>query len=207
MPKAYEVQDRWFREAKRLGYRARSAFKLLEIQQKFKIMRPGMSVLDLGCAPGSWLQVEEEIIGPKGKIIGTDLQEVAPLQFAILSQCDVFSPELDAFLARVHPKKFDLILSDMAPNTSGITDVDQYRSVELNLEVLEVAKKWLKPNGALASKVFMGEDFNDFWGEAKKLFSKTAMFKPQSCRDRSFEQFAVLKGFSPEGVQKTADDA
>lgn len=195
MPKPYQVQDRWFREAKRLGYRARSAFKLLEIQEKFKILKSGISVLDLGAAPGSWLQIEEEIVGPKGAIIGVDLQKIEPLRFAKTAVLNAFSSELDEYLDSVHPQPFSVILSDMAPATTGTFSVDQYRSVELCLRVLEVAKKRLKPGGAMVAKIFLGEDFNDFWGEVKPLFQSSACFKPKSCRDRSFEQFAVLRGF------------
>lgn len=195
MPKKYEIQDRWFREAKREGYRARSSFKLVEILKKYKLVLPTSHVMDLGSAPGSWLQVLEKKTGEKGAIIGFDLQEVLPLPKAQTFVCDVFAPEFESMVQQIHPKKFHVITSDMAPRTSGIKDVDQWKSVELNLKVLEIAKKWLKPGGHIITKVFIGEDFNDFWSEAKQMFTKANMFKPLSCRDRSYEQFAVLQGF------------
>ena len=191
MPKAYTPQDKFFRKAKKEGYRARSIYKLQEIDEKFGVFKKGMSVLDLGCAPGSWIQYLVE--KTEGDIMGVDLQEVEELKGAKTFVCDAFSQDLHDLLKKENYKSFHAIISDMAPKTSGISDVDQYASVELNLEALEVARKYLKKGGWGIFKIFRGEDFNDFWLEAKKTFPKMKTFKPQACRDRSYEIYCVGK--------------
>ena len=191
MSKKYIVQDSLFKKAKKDGYRARSAYKLLEIDNKFKIFKYGQNVLDLGAAPGSWLQVAAE--KTNGRVIGVDLKEMEPLKDTITLACDVFSEEFNIHMKNCNVTEFDVILSDMAPKTTGISDVDQYASVELNLEALSIMDKYLKTGGWGVFKIFRGEDFNDFWFEAKKAFPKMKTFKPKACRDRSFELYCVGK--------------
>lgn len=201
MPQKYKVQDKFFKAAKREGYRARSAYKLLEIGMKFPIFRGVKSALDLGCSPGSWLQVLRE--KTQGKVLGVDLQETDELEDVDTFICDVFSEQFEGILRQAqddlasdhHNKKiqFNLITSDMAPKTTGVFDVDQYASVELNLQALDLVKKYLRPGGWAVFKIFRGEDFNDFWFEAKKAFPKMKTFKPQACRDRSFEIYCIGK--------------
>ncbi|MBT4937394.1 RlmE family RNA methyltransferase [Candidatus Peregrinibacteria bacterium] len=194
MPQKYKVQDKFFKAAKREGYRARSAYKLLEIGEMFPLFRKVQSVLDLGCSPGSWLQVLRE--KTSGTVIGLDLKETEELEDVSTFICDVFSEDFEKVLRKTQGNKkiqFDLITSDMAPKTMGIFDVDQYASVELNLQALDLVKKYLKPGGWAVFKIFRGEDFNDFWFEAKKAFPKMKTFKPQACRDRSFELYCIGK--------------
>lgn len=190
MPKAYNPNDKYFRMAQQEGYRARSVYKLIEIDQKFSVLRAARSVLDLGCAPGSWLQY---LVQRCPKVIGVDIQVIEPVEGASIYQCDIFSEEIETILQDAGVGLFDVIVSDMAPKTMGIPDVDQYASVELNLRALEVVDKYLKPKGWAVFKIFRGEDFNDFWFEAKKIFPEMKTFKPHACRDRSYEMYCVGK--------------
>lgn len=154
----YIVQDKWFFEAKKLGYRARSAFKLLEIQERFDLIKPGMKVLDIASAPGSFLQVISKIIGPEGLVAGVDLQAIAPFgqQNIRVLQGNIFDKEkIEAFCEKIGIEQFDVVTSDIAPNTTGLTGVDQYRSIELNIAILEFTHDWLKTGGNLLLKVFV----------------------------------------------------
>ena len=159
MPKPFMIHDSYFEKAKRLGYRARSAFKLLEIQDKFHLIQPKMNVLDVASAPGSFLQVIAKIVGQQGKVVGIDIQKIDP-NFGFpnihLLQESIFEYEkIRVFLESLEIGQFDLITSDIAPATTGMTGIDQYRSVELNLAILDVARVFLKPEGALVLKVFV----------------------------------------------------
>jgi 23S rRNA (uridine2552-2'-O)-methyltransferase len=147
MSKPFIVQDQYFEKAKQQGYRARSAFKLLEIQEKFNVLHPGMCVLDVACAPGSFMQVISKIVGEQGRVIGVDIQTIKSFGQKNISflQASIFEYEkIHAFIRERAIDRFDLITSDIAPNTSGITGVDQYRSIELNLAILDVADEFLK---------------------------------------------------------------
>jgi 23S rRNA (uridine2552-2'-O)-methyltransferase len=202
MPKAYNPNDIYFRKAQKEGLRARSAFKLDEIFKKFKkLIDKKSNVLDLGSAPGSFLQIiEKQIIN--GKLCGVDLNSIKPFPETFLKDFkfikgDVFNIEnIDYILEFFEGKKVDLITSDMAPKTSGIKSVDQWKSIELNQEVLHIAEKVLKTNGNLVSKIFKGEDFEEFWvSDFKDKFKVTKTFKPKACRDRSYEIFLIGIGW------------
>jgi len=148
MPKPFIVHDPYFEKAKKLGYRARSAFKLIEIQDKYNIIKPKMNILDVGAAPGSFLQVIAKIIGPEGKVVGIDIQKIDP-NFGFpnihLLQESVFEFEkIKSYLESLGIGQFDAITSDIAPSTTGMTGVDQYKSVELNLAILDVAEVFLR---------------------------------------------------------------
>lgn len=190
----YVVQDVWFLEAKKLGYRARSAFKLLEIQERFDIIQPKMKVLDIACAPGSFLQVIGKIIGPEGLAVGVDLQKVKSLgrPNIKLLQGDIFdAPKIAAFCKSLGVEQFDLVTSDIAPNTTGMKGVDQYRSVELNIEILKFADIWLKKGGNIVLKVFVGEDVQDLITFLKQRYTTLKRIKPKACRERSFEEYFI----------------
>ena len=191
MPKPYKIQDQYFKKAQAEGYRARSAYKLIEINNKFKVFKKKQSILDCGAAPGSWLQVIQKEVGEKGNIVGIDLQNIKPLGDNVaLYQADIFSEVIDDLLVG---EKFDIITADLAPKTSGVKDVDQWKSIELNQEVVKLAKKHLKSKGVVILKVFVGADFQDFIKEMKETFKKVNNFKPRACRDRSFETYLVCK--------------
>lgn len=197
MVKPYIVQDTYFKKAKIEGYVARSAYKLQEIDEEYRLLRSGISVLDLGCAPGSFLQYTSKIIGQKGCALGVDLQKI-DLQFpnAVTHVCDIYkNDELEKIIEdfkytqRIH--HFDIVLSDLAPNTSGRKDVDQWRSVELCMRVVEVAEIHLKKHGTLLMKIFQGEDFDEFYASVKKKFVKIKTVKPDAVRERSKEVYLV----------------
>lgn len=192
--KSYKVKDPYFLRAKKLGYRARSAFKLLDIQKKFRLILQGDSVIDLGAAPGSFMQVILELVGEQGKVLGVDLQAIEPLdrKNAFFIQGDIFHTE--PLLKAMHSagfEKVDVVTSDLAPKTSGVRDLDQGRSVELTEQAYLLSKKLLKNGGHFVGKVFMGEDLQNLLKEVKKDFKTVSLFKPPSCRDRSFETYIV----------------
>jgi 23S rRNA (uridine2552-2'-O)-methyltransferase len=195
MTKQFIVQDPYFEKAKKLGYRARSAFKLIEIQEKYHLIEPRMHVLDIGAAPGSFLQVISKIVDLDHKVVGIDITKIDP-NFGRpnihLLQESIFEYEkIRIFLDSIGVGQFDLITSDIAPSTTGMSGVDQYRSIELNLAILDVAKVFLKKWGNLVLKVFVGEDINDLMWPLKENFQKVSRFKPKSCRDRSFEEYFI----------------
>jgi 23S rRNA (uridine2552-2'-O)-methyltransferase len=212
----YQVQDIWFHRAKAAGYRARSAFKLLQIQEKTSLIRPDTIALDLGCAPGSWLQVLSQIVGENGRILGVDLQEVDKFSQKHITTLvgDMMAADthekIREYLAEIHQAKigtheawwindkggFHLITSDVAPKTTGRTDDDQYHSAMLCLEVLKIAEKFLTPGGSLVMKIFVGRDLSQVLHKAKYMFKKIQTIKPAACRDRSFEEYVVCKGFN-----------
>jgi len=196
MPRPYNVQDKYFHEAKKQGYRARSAFKLLEIQEKMNIIRKGDHVLDLGCYPGSWLQVVSDIVGDSGLVLGVDLEETKKVEGVKTLQADVFADETIRTILAMHAGRFDVITADMAPNTSGIKDVDQYRSVELNVQVLMLCRKLLKPGGSVVSKLFVGADFQQAYKPFKDSFQALKQVRPDATRDRSIEVYLVGKCFN-----------
>lgn len=188
----YEKKDFYHRKAKEEGFLARSAYKLQEIQQKFKLIKPGSRVLDLGCAPGAWVQVALPLVGEKGLVVGVDIEKVT-----VIKEPNFRFMHADAF--RLEPKDlpegpFDVVLSDMAPKTSGIKLRDQARSVELCLHALEVAKKHLKPNGALVVKLFEGEDSKVVRAAMESAFRTLKIFRPESTRTASFENYLIATG-------------
>jgi len=194
-PKPYIPNDKWSKRAAERGFRARSVFKLQELDERFHLLRPGMKVLDIGAAPGSWLQYESKKIGEKGIAIGIDLKEIE----GIAPNVKTFVGDMmdDAAMTTIFSslgiEKFDLVLSDIAPNTSGIKDVDQWRSLELSRLVVACAKKYLQSGGALVMKVFRGRDFDAFLHEMKTLFSDVKQVSVEASRDRSREVYVVCK--------------
>jgi 23S rRNA (uridine2552-2'-O)-methyltransferase len=189
------VTDPFVQEAKRRGYRSRAAFKLLEIGAKDKLFRPGLRAVDLGAAPGSWSQVLAERLNPGAMIVAIDLLPMDPVRGATLLQADFASHEgLAAVEHALGGRPVDLVVSDMAPNLSGIDSVDQARSVHLAELALEFAGKWLQPGGDFAVKAFQGEGFDAFVREVQRRFAKAHVRKPDASRDRSREVFVVGKG-------------
>ncbi len=195
MPKRYIPNDAWSRKAAKEGYRARSVYKLMELDERFHLLKSGQTVLDLAAAPGSWLQYASKRIGPKGLAIGFDLQPIKPIADNVRTFVqDVMQPEqLDSLLESEHLPAIDLVLSDIAPSTSGIRDVDQWRSIELNQAVLAIAERWLKSGGHCVVKVFRGADFDGFLHEVKMQWRDVRIATPRASRDRSKEVYLVMK--------------
>jgi len=189
------VNDHWVKEATRLGYRSRAAFKLLELAEKDKLFRPGMRVVDLGSAPGSWAQVLRERLGPRATIVAIDLLAMDPVRGVTFLQGDFREDEgLAAVATALAGRKVDLVVSDLAPNLSGVESADQARSVHLGELALEFAQKWLQPGGDLVVKAFQGEGFQEFQRAMQEHFSKVYARKPKASRDRSREVYLVAKG-------------
>jgi 23S rRNA (uridine2552-2'-O)-methyltransferase len=198
MPKAFSPQDHYFTLAKKQGLRARSAFKLEEILTRIpSLCSQNIVAIDFGSAPGSFLQILTKKCGSKSLVIGIDLQEIEPLSGVHLLKGDIFSKEAQQDILDVlKGQKADLITSDLAPKTSGIRDIDQWKSIELNQRVLELAEIFLKKEGNLVAKIFVGEDFQEFFKEEfSPRFQKVQQIKPKASRDRSFESFLVGQGW------------
>ena len=203
-----QYRDHFFLKAKQENYPARSVYKLKEIDNKFKIFRKGMRVLDLGAAPGSWSLGAAERIGPQGRVLACDIQatETAfPANVTFLQE-DVFerSPEFEALLRERGP--FEVIISDMAPRTTGTRFTDQARSLELCLEALNVARLYLAEGGAFVVKIFMGPDIQELLTPMRKCFTAVKSFKPKSSRAESKETFFVGTGFKGSAVPTATDD-
>jgi 23S rRNA (uridine2552-2'-O)-methyltransferase len=184
-------QDHYTRKAKKEQFPARSVYKLQEIQQKFKLLRPGQRVLDLGCAPGSWLLYAAKLVGDKGQVVGVDLKQVSgklPAN-AVVHTGDVFD-ENAGFWGQMEGT-FDLVVSDMAPSTTGNASVDAARSFYLCEAALAVARKRLAPGGGFVCKIFQGEEFEQMVGAVKGVFKQYKIFKPQSCRKASKEIYII----------------
>ncbi|HEX6945173.1 MAG TPA: SAM-dependent methyltransferase [Casimicrobiaceae bacterium] len=190
------VTDPFVQEAKRQGYRSRAAFKLTQIGERDKLFRPGGRAVDLGAAPGSWSQVLAQRMGTKATIVAIDLLPMDPVRGVTVLQGDFAA---DAGLAAVEAalggRPVDLVVSDMAPNLSGIDSADQARAVHLAELALEFAAKWLQPGGDFAVKAFQGEGFDAFVAAVREQFDKAYVRKPDASRDRSREVFVVGKGF------------
>lgn len=206
MPQPRKLHDRYFKQAKAEGYVARSAYKLLEINEKFRIVRVGDRVLDLGCAPGSWMQVAAKTVGGRGLVVGVDLQAVGPnvAPGARTVQGDIFKVE-PATLLELSGSLFNVVLSDMAPSTTG--HGDDFLSVRLCRRVLEILPPLLSPGGSLAMKVLEGEEFPELLREVRALFARVKGFKPDSSRDVSREMFIVAGGYRPPAPARPLGNA
>lgn len=191
-----KVQDHFFNKAKREGFAARSVYKLEEIDRKRKLLHPGMRALDLGCAPGSWLQYAAERVGAEGRVLGVDLHPVAaklPSQASVMTG-DAFSLSPGDLMAEGGGDLFDVILSDMAPKTTGIKQADAARSAELVRRVLALVQETLKPKGACLAKVFQGVEMKALRGEFAEAFDKVTIQKPKASRGESVEVFLLGEG-------------
>ena len=203
------VNDHWVKEATRLGYRSRAAFKLLELAEKDNLLQPGMRVVDLGSAPGSWTQVLHQRLGPGARIVAIDLLPMAPLRGVVFIQSDFREAEgLAALETALEGRKVDLVLSDLAPNLSGVAAADQARSVHLGELALEFSGDWLKPGGDLVVKAFQGGGFADLQRLLQTRFEKVYVRKPKASRDRSREVYLVAKRLIADAArQESAVDA
>lgn len=202
------VTDPFVRKAKQEGLRSRAAYKLDEILGKDKLLRSGMTVIDLGAAPGGWSQIMAPRVGKAGAVIAVDLLEMASIPGVVFLQGD-FSEEmtLRRLELALNGKRVDLVVSDMSPNISGIAMVDQARSVHLGELALEFSRKWLKPGGNLLVKVFEGAGLAEFRRELASHFASVAVRKPEASRDRSNELYLLARGKKPENAADSAASA
>ena len=189
----------YYKQAKKQGYRARSAYKLLQIQQRYNIIKRGDTVLDLGAAPGGWSQVAKEIVGEEGKVIGVDLLPIKPIKNIHFIEGDITDTEtMEKIKELIGKKKIDVVISDMSPNISGNYSLDQARSVWLCEHALNYAENFLKEKGNLVCKVFEGEDFNNLRAKIKKRFHKVENVIPKASRKTSSEVYLVGISFKPD---------
>ena len=189
------VNDPYVQRSKKEGYRSRSAYKLTEIDERDKVLKPGMLVVDLGAAPGGWSQVAAQRVGAKGAVVAIDLLPMEPIAGVTILQADFASEEgLAAVEACIRGRKADLVLSDMAPNMSGIAVSDQARSMELAEIARDFAALHLQPEGVFIVKVFQGGGYDEYLRSMRMAFGKVQVRKPASSRGESAEQFLVARG-------------
>ncbi|MCD9466975.1 MULTISPECIES: 23S rRNA (uridine(2552)-2'-O)-methyltransferase RlmE [Photobacterium] len=188
--------DKYVQEAQKRGYRSRAFFKIEEIQNKDKLLKPGMTVVDLGAAPGGWSQYAAEIVGDNGQVIACDILPMDSLPGVSFLQGD-FREEavLDALLTRIKPEMVDVVMSDMAPNMSGNLASDQPRAMYLVELALDMCRQVLAPNGSFTVKVFQGEGFDQYLADIRSMFKVVKIRKPDSSRDRSREVYIVATGY------------
>jgi 23S rRNA (uridine2552-2'-O)-methyltransferase len=185
------VTDPYVRKARAQGYRSRAAFKLLQIDAKEKLLRPGMTVIDLGAAPGGWSQVAAEKVKPGGRVVAIDLLPIAPISGVTLLQADFREERL---LEALEGRKADVVLSDLSPNLSGIGNVDQARALELTGAAIDFCCRTLKPDGVFVVKAFHGEAFEEVMARLKAQFRKVKVVKPLASRGESTETYVVAWG-------------
>ncbi|MCG7934546.1 MAG: 23S rRNA (uridine(2552)-2'-O)-methyltransferase RlmE [Candidatus Thiodiazotropha taylori] len=188
--------DTYVKQAQKAGYRSRAAFKLLEIQEKDKLIKPGMKVVDLGAAPGGWSQIARDLVGEKGQVFALDILPMDPIAGVEFIQGDFRETEpLESLRNLLDGAAIDLVISDMAPNVTGMASVDQPRSIYLCELALDFARETLKPGGGFVVKVFQGEGFDDFLREVRSSFGRVVSRKPDSSRAKSREVYLVAGNF------------
>ena len=200
-----EVQDHYFKQARREGYRSRAAYKLTEIDDRKKVIRRGARALDVGAAPGSWCQVLARRVGPKGSVVGFDLKPIDPS--GLDAHVRVLEADANTIgLEELGGHAFDVIVSDMAPDTTGDPFGDHHRSVRLCELILSRAATWLKPGGNLVMKVFEGEAYRNLLDTTAEVFEKAKGFKPAASRAESVEMFIVAHGYKGPGDHPQPDE-
>ena len=185
-------RDTYVRQSKVDGYRARSAYKLIEIDEKFKIFKGGLTVIDIGAAPGSWSQYADKV-AKNGKLISIDLKKMEPIGSSLQIQGDFTEEGVQEEIKKNIIFKVDVVMSDMAVNTTGIKDIDSIQTGELCKQAMIFAKDLLSKNGYFISKIFMGGTFNEIVAEGKKYFKEVKVFKPKSSRKDSKESFIICR--------------
>ena len=185
-------RDIYVRQSKVDGYRARSAYKLIEIDEKFKIFKGGITVIDIGAAPGSWSQYAAKV-AKNGKLISIDLKKMEPIGSSLQIQGDFTEEGIQEEIKKNTTSKVDVVMSDMAVNTTGINNIDSIQTGELCKEAMIFAKDLLSKNGYFISKIFMGGTFNEIVAEGKNYFKEVKVFKPKSSRKDSKESFIICK--------------
>ncbi len=189
-------RDPYVKKSQQAGYRSRASYKLLEIQGKDHLIKPGMTVLDLGAAPGGWSQVAAELVGKKGTVIASDILPMDAIENVQFIKGDFTETQAyDEIIAALNGQRVDLVISDMAPNMSGISAVDQPRSIYLVELALDMASQVLVPGGCFLTKIFQGTGFDELLAQMRSKFNKVQSRKPDASRSRSREQYIVARGF------------
>jgi 23S rRNA (uridine2552-2'-O)-methyltransferase len=190
-----QLNDPYVAAARQRGYRSRAAFKLIELDQRFHLLRPGRRVVDLGCAPGGWTQVAVELVGARGRVLGVDLAEIAPLAGASFLHADLRDSEAAAVIGQALGAGADVVLSDMAPPATGHAGTDHLRIVALAECAFAVAEQILEPGGIFVAKVFQGGAEGELLARLKQSFTELRHAKPPASRAESAETYVVAKGF------------
>lgn len=189
------VTDPYVHKAKAQGYRSRAAFKLLEIDGKERLLRPGARVVDLGAAPGGWSQVATEKVGTGGAVVAVDLLELAPIRGVIVLKGDVRDPDVrNRVIEALGGRKADVVLADLSPNLSGIAAVDQARAAELVRTAIDFCREHLVPDGRFLTKAFHGESFDELRAELSSVFRSVQTLKPSASRGESRETYLLARG-------------
>lgn len=187
-----QKRDIYVRQSQVDGYRARSAYKLMEIDEKFKILKNGISVIDLGAAPGSWSQYIAKTV-KSGRLVSIDIKGMEEIENTIQIKGDFTDPDYQEKLKGFFKSKVDVVVSDMAVNTTGIKDIDAIYTGELAMEAMNFSKEMLVKEGRFVSKIFLGSSFNEIVALGKKIFKEVKVFKPKSSRKESKESFIICK--------------
>ena len=201
---AYQPKDTYFKRAKREGYRSRAAYKLLELNRRFHLIKPGDHVVDLGAAPGGWLQVVSKLIGEGGKVVGVDLQPMEPFREKNirLLKGDITSKESQSKIRELLGRPADCVLSDLSPRLSGIHATDLSRSLELVQAAFKIATALLKPKGGFLVKTFVGDETTAFLMELKPHFASTQRARSEATRKGSSEMYFIAQGFRPDSLPR-----
>ena len=215
-----DLHDRWVMErhrefyyklAKKLDYRSRASFKLLQIDERFGVIKEGDSVVDLGACPGGWSQVAKDLVGDTGKVVGVDLRYIHPLDGVTFIIGDITEDDTMIRLLDLVGGKVDVVISDMAPNIAGHYSMDHARSIELCMYAIDVCDRILKTNGKMVMKVFMGDMFDSLMEQLNKRFSKVRVHSPKASRPTSSEVYVISTGFlglhnvKPKALVKSDD--
>ena len=187
-----QKRDIYVRQSQVDGYRARSAYKLIEINEKFKILKNGISVIDLGASPGSWSQYIAKTV-KSGRLVSIDLKDMEKIENTILIKGDFTETDSQKKIKSFFKSKVDVVVSDMAVNTTGIKDIDAIYTGELAMEAMNFSKEMLVKEGRFVSKIFLGSSFNEIVALGKKIFKEVKVFKPRSSRKESKESFIICK--------------
>ena len=192
--------DPYYRKAKKKGYRSRAAFKLKQLNRRFKFLEGANYILDLGAAPGGWLQVASEAIGEDGLVVGVDLERIRPLRLRNVRTLigDVTDEEIVKRIRDAFPGRVDVVLSDMSPDLSGVWEVDHLRQIHLTRRALRIAEGILKPDGWVVLKVFQGSDYRKFLDDVRDLFGFVKVVKPPASRKGSAEIYVVAQGLKSD---------
>jgi len=201
-------KDQFHRLAKARGYRSRASFKLLQINKKYRFIRAGQHVLDLGSAPGGWMQTARQAVGTRGFVLGVDKQTIAPFPSSNVVTIigDIAHPEIVDEIKSKAGGKFDVVLSDLAPNVSGVWEVDNARQIELARCALRVGCQLLMPSGSMLVKVFQGTETKSFQTEMRNLFREFRIIKPPASRPESAELYFLGLGFLSDRLEATSND-
>lgn len=202
---AERKNEYYYRKAKKLDYRSRAAFKLLQIDERFHIFNQGDKVLDLGAAPGGWLQVAVDLVGPEGRVVGIDLRPIKPVEGASAIIGDIRSSESMRTLRNMMGGKADIVISDMAPNISGAYSTDHARSVELCEYCLAAADSMLREGGSLIMKVFQGDLMEGLRRDTERRFDSVKVHSPDASRKTSSELYIIATGFRGSDVEEMED--